>query len=310
MADNCPVMIDDLLQEGGLSLDRLQSFCRVAEAGGVTKAAKGDPARQSLFSRQIKELEEFFGVELVRRKGRGIALTSAGERLHQLAREQLLALSDFKKAGTGESVQVTVAAGDSLIQWVLFRKLADLRHRLSDVSFRVLNLPTTEIVSRLRDGTVDVGLVREGSIARPLQASPLGTMTFSAFVPAQMFPGTKLSAKALAKLPLATLEGTGQFRQELDRLFARQKLAPNIQLELSSFPLVARAVQMGGCAAILPRNAAAELEQSEAVELKLDVLRPLNRGIVLAWNPRMARIRAAVGKAIPAFRELCRMEST
>src|SRR5213083_1836099 len=112
-------MFADLLTQGGLSLDRLQSFCLVAEAGGVTKAAKGDPARQSLFSRQIKELEEFFGTELVRRKGRGIALTVAGQRLHLLAREQLLALSDFKKDSLGKPVELSLASGDSLIQWVL-----------------------------------------------------------------------------------------------------------------------------------------------------------------------------------------------
>src|SRR5512136_216027 len=99
-------MFAELLSESGLSRDRLQSFCLVAEAGGVTKAAKGDPARQSLFSRQVKELEEFFGVELVRRKGRGVALTASGERLHLLAREQLLALSDFKKAATGQPLKL------------------------------------------------------------------------------------------------------------------------------------------------------------------------------------------------------------
>ena len=91
-------MFADLLSRGGLSLDRLQSFCAVAAEGGITKAAQGDPVRQSLFSRQIKELEEFFGVELVRRKGRGIALTEAGEQLHALARERLLRLSDFERA--------------------------------------------------------------------------------------------------------------------------------------------------------------------------------------------------------------------
>src|SRR2546428_10036760 len=99
-------MVSQLLQETGLSLDRLQSFCLVAEAGGVTKAAKGDPARQSLFSRQVKELEEFFGTELVRRKGRGIALTAARQRLHLLAREQLLALSDLQKASLGTTLEL------------------------------------------------------------------------------------------------------------------------------------------------------------------------------------------------------------
>ena len=181
-------MFADLLARGGLSFERLQSFCLVAEAGGVTKAAEGDPARQSLFSRQIKELEEFFGLELVRRKGRGVALTGAGERLCALAREQLQALSDFKKAAAGQSVELTVAAGDSVIQWVLLPRLAALREKLPGASFKILNLPTAEITRRLREGTVDLGLVRAGSVARPLRSGSLGIMDFSLFIPAKLVP--------------------------------------------------------------------------------------------------------------------------
>lgn len=304
------VMFADLLKQGGLSLDRLQSFCEVAEAGGVTRAAKGDPARQSQFSRQIKELEEFFGVELVRRKGRGVALTAAGEQLRAVAQEQLSALSDFKKACGGQAVQLTVAAGDSLIQWVLLPRLGGIRDRATNVAFRFLNLPTTEIARRLRDGTVDIGLVRQGSVARPLQTTSLGTMTFSLFVPEQIFASTKikpLTAETISRIPLATLEGGGQFRQELDRLSKRHKLNLNIRLELSSFPLVARAVQTGGFAGILPSIAVAELGEGKVEQLKWEALRSLNREIILSWNPRTAQIRGALDKAIPVFRSLCRL---
>jgi DNA-binding transcriptional LysR family regulator len=84
------------MSQSGLSLERLQSFCRVAEAGGVTRAAKGDATKQSLYSRQVKELEEFFGAELIRRKGRALCLRLRGDDCHCIAREQLAALSDFK----------------------------------------------------------------------------------------------------------------------------------------------------------------------------------------------------------------------
>src|SRR5213594_1602000 len=112
-------MFPRLLQEGGLSLDRLQSFCLVAQAGGVTKAAKGDPAKQSLFSRQIKELEEFFGTELIRRKGRGIVLTEAGTRLETIARESFTALTDFKRDCNGRPVEIAIGTGETVIQWLL-----------------------------------------------------------------------------------------------------------------------------------------------------------------------------------------------
>src|SRR4051812_48478448 len=110
-------MVADLLSESGLSLERLQSFCRVAEARGVTRAAQGDPTKQSLYSRQIKELEQFFGAELMRRKGRGIVLTTAGQRLHSIAREQFAALRDLKAECRAQPFEIVIGAGESFIQW-------------------------------------------------------------------------------------------------------------------------------------------------------------------------------------------------
>src|SRR5439155_20159002 len=141
-----------LLQEGGLSLDRLQSFCLVAQAGGVTKAAKGDPAKQSLFSRQIKELEEFFSTELIRRKGRGVALAEAGERLNIIARECFASLSEFKSECKGRPVEVVIGTGDSVIQWLLMPRLAEIRQRILHVRLKFLNLPTTAAVIPLTYG--------------------------------------------------------------------------------------------------------------------------------------------------------------
>src|SRR5512140_2016768 len=126
-------MIEELLSEGGLSLERLESFCLVAQAGGVTKAAKGEANKQTLYSRQIKELEEFFGVELVRRKGRGIVLTDAGQRLHVLTRECFASLLDFKSGCKGLPVEVVIGAGESIIDWVLIPRLADVRQKVPNV---------------------------------------------------------------------------------------------------------------------------------------------------------------------------------
>lgn len=311
MGDNCPVMIDNLLQHGGLSLDRLQSFCRVAEAGGVTKAAEGDPARQSLFSRQIKELEEFFGVELVRRSGRGVALTEAGRRLHTLAREQLLGLGDFKRECGQERIPLTLAAGDSVIQWVLVRRLPDMFPRLPNVTLRILNLSSAEVAGGLAEGTLDLGIFRAGAAAGRIQTASLGHMRFSLFVPNRLFPVKGVagdSTEILTRLPLATLEGEGVFRSKLGSLVRRTKRRLNIQVELSSFPLVARTVEAGICAAILPSLARYEFPTGSVAELKPDWLGALDRQMVLAWNPRLARIRPILLKAISVCKAACRLE--
>src|SRR5258708_4260838 len=90
-------MFEKLLSEGGLSLDRLKALLEVGAAGGIAKATQGDPVRQSQYSRQIKELENFFQVKLAERQGRGIRLTDPGRELARISRFFLLGLSNFQR---------------------------------------------------------------------------------------------------------------------------------------------------------------------------------------------------------------------
>ena len=52
-------MFENLFAKHGVSLERLKTFLEVAQAGSIVEAAHGDLTRQSQYSRQIKELEEF-----------------------------------------------------------------------------------------------------------------------------------------------------------------------------------------------------------------------------------------------------------
>ena len=300
-------MYAELLQQGGLSLDRLQSFCLVAQAGGVTKAAKGDPARQSLYSRQVKELEEFFGTELIRRKGRGIVLTDAGARLNTIARECCVALSDFKSACRNQPVEVVIGTGETVIQWLLMPRLDEIRKSMPNVRFKFLNLPTADAVKRLADGAIDFALVRRDAVTRPLQAKSLGSMTYSLFVPARLHPAPapKDGLNLLDGLPLATLEGEGSFRSDLAHAATRAGVKLNIQIECSSFPLAARAVAKGNVAAILPSIAAADLPPAAATQVPATFLKAFDREMCLATKPRLLRIRPVLTQAATLLAQTC-----
>src|SRR5579871_2796074 len=90
-------MFTRLFAESGLSLDRLKSLLEVGAAGSIVKATAGDPVKQSQYSRQIKELEDFFRIKLVERHGKGIQLTSSGRELARISRFFLLGLSNFQR---------------------------------------------------------------------------------------------------------------------------------------------------------------------------------------------------------------------
>ena len=65
---------------------RLRTFHAVAEARGFTAAAKVLGIGQPTITTQIKELESHYGVELFRRQGRRVELTSAGLALLEITR--------------------------------------------------------------------------------------------------------------------------------------------------------------------------------------------------------------------------------
>jgi DNA-binding transcriptional LysR family regulator len=300
-------MIRTLPCKIGLSFERLESFCRVAEASGVTRAAKGDPVKQSLYSRQIKELEEFFGRELVRRKGRGIALTDAGQRLHRIARECFIALSDYLTTGKGQSVEIAVGAGDSVLQWLIMPRLGDLLGRISGMRLQLLNLPTADTIQQLTDGMIDFAVIRQDAVVEPLQSTALGFMSYSLFIPVGLKPNRQSpdGPKLLGQLPLAMLEGEGAFRSALEEQACRHKIKLRIQLECSSFPLAARAVAGGNLAAILPDIAAGSLPD-RTIRVPLSFLRGLQRKMCLASSPRMVRIRPMLADAASVFVQVCR----
>jgi DNA-binding transcriptional LysR family regulator len=295
-------MFRELFQQSGLSLERLHTFCLVAGAGSVTRAAAGDPNAQSQFSRQIKELEEYFGTELVRRVGRGLVLTSSGKRLAIVAREHLAALADFRAECKNEPQRVTVAAGDSLMHWLLLPRLERLKKRLPCLAFVFLNLQSAEITKRLLEGTVDLGLVRDNRYSAPLKTASLGTMSHWLFVPTSSKHKADLG-RIFSEFPLATLEGSGRFRQQIEAVLREQNLTLNIKLEFSSFPLLASALRGQKMVAVLPSFAGGELAGSPVKEIRHPMLRCLDRPIVLAWNVRMTRIRGAVEAARKVVRE-------
>ena len=289
-------MFQKLFHESGLSLERLHTFCLVAESGGVTRAAGGDPNAQSQFSRQIKELETYFGVELIQRSGRGLVLTPAGKQLAAIIREHLAALTDFKAECAKQPLKIKIAAGDSLMHWLILPRLERLKKQLPNTAFVFLNLKSAEILKRLKDGTIDLGLVREGGFFPPLKTSPLGIISHSLFVSQKSSPSNDVK-KILRELPVVALEGDGSFRRELNAAFHKGGIRLDVQLECSSFPLIARALKNHKAAAILPNIAKCEFNDELVAEIKTPMLKQFDRRIVLAWNTRVSRLRPIVDKA-------------
>lgn len=305
-------MFENLFAQSGLSLERLKTFREIVAAGGITAAAGDDSNRQSQFSRQLKELERYFGVELLKR-GRGPAeLTDAGQRLYEIVGHMLRALEEFRGTCAGQPIELVVGAGESLIQWLLLPRLPGLAeaHPRLAVTFR--NLKTDEILNEVLNGAIDFGVVSRFEPHRALGSAPLGKLQFCLFAPAALLPktsGLKLKSDILGHLPLAMLDGGASIRQAVEREARRIGIKLNVRLRFSSYPQLAQAVENLNVAAIMPGLAAASMKDSSVRAVSLPFLSALSRNVSLVWNRKTAEVRPPIAKYARLLPAIFRMDT-
>ncbi len=297
MYHDCMVMFDSLFAQGGLSLDRLRALVLVQEAGSIVDAAPDSTSKQSQLSRQLSELEEFFGRSIKERRGRKVVLNAAGRALAEHARWSLAGFENLLANRTADP-PLTLAAGDAVLHWLVLPRIASVGAR-----FSVLGLPADEVISRLREGSVDVGLVRRDELEAPLLGRALGTLSHALFVPRGLAPGEDgEDGELLFKVPLAVQTSDSDFLDGLGKLASKQRRSLDVALACETFPQVFRAVQSGKYAGILPTLAAAELPRARQV----DVGRFASR-LHLAWDPRLERVRPDVRATLRTLGEVLRI---
>lgn len=275
----------------GVSLERLASFLAVATAKGFARAAPGNPVRQSQLSRQVSELQEALGgCKLIERRGRGVVVTAAGERLATAVRALARDLDDLRGGAADEPLRFTLGAGDSLLQWWVVPRLAEgLRAGAPDAVPQLRALASQDIVAQLEDGRLDFGLVRAREVPRQLVSRPLGDLEYALYVPRARMPKPlpgDLGA-LLAFLPLALQHSEDELNEPLRKLAGEHQL--HAALDCETFPQALQAVRSGRYAALLPTIAETELRSRQVTEVTHPKLARLARRVHLAWHPRTAR---------------------
>lgn len=235
---------------------------------------------------------------MARRKGKLLKLSVEGARLAELARAQLRALDDFRAECAAETIDYTIAAGDSIIPRLVIPRLGGLLAAAPGLRFATTNLRTNDIVQQLGDGRVDFGIIRRDALVTGLKHASPGVWHYTLAVPVALAgKKTKLTpAEVLGTLPVAAQTTDGQFAERLRTLGHSLAVEPRHALACQSFPQTLAAVRSGGFAAVLPTLATADLPPKSFIEVGGAPLRGLSCELVLAWNPRVARVRPAAAK--------------
>ena len=226
-------------------------------------------------------------------------MTDAGQRLYEIIGHTLSALDEFRLTCAGQSVELTIGAGESLIQWLLLPRLSGLAAAHPKLTVTFQNLKTDEILSGLVDGGRDFGVVSRFEPHRALASAPLVKLDFCLFAPAKLLPANerlKLRSDILGQLPLAMLEGSAGIRQAIEKEAQRAGFKLNVRLRFSSYPQLAQAVSNLEVAAIMPRLAESSFGTTTVRVVSLPFLSALSRQACLVWNRKVAEIRPAIAK--------------
>lgn len=155
-----------------MELRHLRYFRMVANELHFGRAAEKLHIAQPPLSKQIQDLEAELGFELFTRTKRSVALTPAGQafliEVTQIFQQLDRAIDIGRKTSRGELGQISIGFVGSATYNILPLMLQQFHDRYPNVRIELQELTTDRQLIWLREGRIDIGLIRPPIIAPDL----------------------------------------------------------------------------------------------------------------------------------------------
>jgi len=232
--------------------DQLLTFACVADVGNISRAAAQLHLSQPAVSGQLRMLQDWFGEPLYRRQGHGVALTAAGERLAEQARQlrQIYQRAQALRDAWGglESGSLRLGASTTPASYLLPGMVAWFHRQFPAVALHLSDGNTRQIVERLP--TLDLAFI-EGDVPAGLAPDtavhPWREDEVVAIVRAdhELARRDKATLRQIAAHPLVMREPGSGVRRLVEQAFEAVGLKPGTALELAGVEGVKQAVRAG-----------------------------------------------------------------
>ncbi len=264
---------------------QLRVFSEVARQLSFSKAAQQLHLSPPAVTMQVKELEGHVGMPLFERKGRQIALTTAGEYMLVYARRILATLKDAEDAAARlQKLEIgTLTIGMvSTAEYFLPRLLAGFQAEHPGIDIRLVVGNRDQLVRMLQANDVDIAIMGRPPREMATRAEPFAAHPHVFVAP----PGHPLLGRGHP--PLQTLqgyklivreEGSGT-RAALDHFFREQNFEHPNTMEMSSNETIKQAVMAGmGLSCLSLHTIGLELDNQLLAILDIE-----GSPVVRAWN--------------------------
>lgn len=145
------------------NLNQIKTFVIVVEEGSLSSAAEKLKLTQPAVSLHIQNLEDYFGVSLLNRRGREMELTPVGD---ILLREGKKVISTYERAEAEilaeifrNKHQIVIGAGPIMTDYVIPHMMGFFKKNHPDIDLVVEPLETDNIAKGVLDHSMDVGFI-------------------------------------------------------------------------------------------------------------------------------------------------------
>ncbi len=254
---------------------QLEVFRAVIDAGTATAAAQRLDMSQPAVSQHLAQLEEEFGVVLfARERGRLYPTEQALALYDEVAFafegiERVVNLAhSFRTRSTGT---LRMAVPHSMCEHLLPRMIARFSEEHPNVRYAVQLASYEAIVAKVAAREVDIGIAKPPIQHPGVSHQPLFDCPTVCVLPKNhpLAAQPRLKLTDLKGEPLVMIGRHMPWRHEIDALFRRNNLAPNIRLETHAVGAACGFVACGIGIALLPELLAAQYRERSLV------LRPL-----------------------------------
>jgi DNA-binding transcriptional LysR family regulator len=191
-------------------LDVLRTFVTGVDMGSFAKAADKLGRSTSAVSAQLKKLEDQLGMPVLRKEGRGMVTTPAGESLLGYARRLLELNDEAANAVRGAELAGSVRLGiqQDFGEHVLTEVLGRYARVHPRVRIEARAARNTELMELLNSGRLDMALAWEGGAATPhtLDVGRLAMRWIGAADDARVAQTLALVGNAEEPLPLVMMD--------------------------------------------------------------------------------------------------------
>ena len=212
----------------------LQYFLAVAEEQSITKAAEYLHISQPTLSKQMMDLEESLGKQLLIRGRKKVTLTEEGTYLRGRAQE-IISLMDKTESAIRENEQsitgdVYIGCGEHRSTFSIMQIIRTIQEEYPDIRFHFFSSNADAITERLDNGLLDMGFLLEPEISPRYDYQKLKLRETWGILMRKDSPlasKEEITFSELADLPLIMPSQTSN-RNHLTTFFADEMVEPHI----------------------------------------------------------------------------------